>query len=788
MPLRIPRRRLSFDTASVLAIAGTAAISALGLRFRGARWPALLVLLCTLGVASALLAVPVSSHRLRACRDGARVGLAWIVVIWFVGGMFVPTPYIFLAVLLYVRAAPWFVLPPAVVLAANVLVLRRSAMRQLALGPAERGAWRIGTLFPLAYVVIGSTPSMFQWYAHYHPSRPPIDSAVLALRRLDGCVRQWTAANGGQPPADVAALGRSGPDCRMDIDTSGWSVGYAPNPSRPSAFSLVVRERVAPLKVYRSFFADEEGTIHATEGTRDATASDAFLSIVPAYLQHIASCVDSVVASRPGHELPTSLAELGPRAEACDVLEQAAWPGDGSAIAAFSLNAVPSKTDERYRISYSVVTDSTGRVSPRLDARPLHSPESGLRSYALIAAAVHGTAAARPADADDPVVDPCEAYPSANCAIAAWVSFSAVRPERSPSSIAAVRVAGPARDSGILWRAPLGGAVHDSGSADASTASAVLAPPVPGRDGTVYAASSGGVYAFDHDGNLRWARPELGVGGEAGVALIGAQLVVPTADSGLLALDPENGATRWQRRPIAGAMRYRPAGLPGGAIAITTSMGWLAVVERDGSLRFDYQLPTGSRFAAAPVADVGGAVYCTLSGKQRGMLVLGPDGRARRLEWGAGYTRLLVLPDGTVAVMDGGIQVVDAHGVPRRRLATRADGDGVLVRTNGTIVHLDRGRLIATAPNGRRLWSYRPAAFPFPDRGPIALDDGTIITADATYLRGFSATGDSLWVIRHRARGSISALAVAADGTIYATDAGHQLLAMRAPQPSAGRR
>lgn len=773
-------RRLTFERSAVLALLVTtvfAIAAVMALREAPRPHPAMRAAY-VLGLVALVLVLPLPSGSWRVWRDSARVGLAWLIVPLAMLGLFFPVAYFAIgAAVLAIVAPKWLALVLAL-LAGHLLVLRRAKDRRRELTARDLAAWRVGALVPLAAFVGAYSAPLFAAYQGLHFRRPSLESGVVALRRTHACVREWIATHGGEVPLDLETPGVADTRCRTD-EVRGWRVLYAHDTARAGGFTLVAREKVLPLTTYRSVAADETGALHVADGRRDAGRDDPFLTNIPRELTAIRECIAEVVALRPGHELPVSLAELGPRGEACRILDGARWTADSGAIVTIHYYAGPTSAGEQYRFVYSLTTDSAGAPIPRVDARPVRYPEDGLRSYALIGDSVRASGDDRPAGPRDPLADRCEEFwPSGDCPRPEWMAWShAIADVRAAPSAARGGGVLPARDSSIAWTAPLGDRPKDG-------IFAALGAPVVGVDSAVFAASPAGVYAFAAGGAHRWARTDLRVVDDGGLALIGEQLIAPTADSGLVALDPATGRTRWKSSAVPGMLAYSPVGLPGGAIGVANLAGTLSVFERDGRLRWTRRL--GARIYSDPVADARGTIYALVDGRETELVMIGADGRERRRVRSGGWrTPPAPLADGTVLVASGaGLFAVEPKGgAPRKLAASAEDADRILVRPDGSMLFTDDERLIAMAGNGRRLWSWQPTGRPGgAPRGPAALPDGSIVLADASGLLGVSATGDSLWVVSYGNAGIPSTPAVGPDGTVYVADTRWRITAVRPPR------
>ena len=220
----------------------------------------------------------------------------------------------------------------------------------------------------------------------------------------------------------------------------------------------------------------------------------------------------------------------------------------------------------------------------------------------------------------------------------------------------------------------------------------------------------------------------------------GDRLAIASTAGELAALDPESGELLWSARTAA--VLGAPLGCADGGVVVADVKGWVQAFNRDGSLRWRYQ--------------VGKPVLAGLAGA--GELVFAADS--------AGYVHALELASGTrrwKAAAGGSVlerPVVSAD----QRLTIVGEG---LERT----LQAETGQVLATvmvAPSERALRTELAG------RIAVAGDNGTVDLLDA-------ASGAPLWSWRASAQGHIfAAPLLAIDGTVWVAAMDGSLSCLRA--------
>jgi outer membrane protein assembly factor BamB len=261
--------------------------------------------------------------------------------------------------------------------------------------------------------------------------------------------------------------------------------------------------------------------------------------------------------------------------------------------------------------------------------------------------------------------------------------------------------------------------------------------PVIARDGTVYAASFGGVlYAFYPDLSLKWSRRFANRYVTASPALArDGTLYLSAENSDLLAVNPD-GTLRWAFDLEGyGGPSASPAVGRGGVIYVGAD--YLYAVNPDGTERWRY--------------DTGGYV--------EGPPALGPDGAV----YFPSRDRLYALnPDGTLRWQAAG---QDSYAL----------GSAPAVGPDGTVyVNTHLGTLHAFRPDGSLAWTYeteRGIVMDVPSSPALGLD-GTIYFGGAGQYQGrggyfYALNPDGTLRWRYLAGCDQSAPSVGGDGTVY---------------------
>ena len=263
--------------------------------------------------------------------------------------------------------------------------------------------------------------------------------------------------------------------------------------------------------------------------------------------------------------------------------------------------------------------------------------------------------------------------------------------------------------------------------------------------GTVYGGTSGVlpdqgcVFAADaHSGRLRWSTGG-GISPGTWPLVVGDRVVVALEGGDLVALDARTGAARWIIE-TGDSWEAEPL-LSGGVLYAAPSSGVLAVDPGTGRSRWQMRGPVG-----AMVADRDGVLVSWLASS--GSVTTSLDGATGRERWRAAVDRA-----GTVVVARAASTVV-LRGVPNvlygvdasngRRLweldVPGGDSTPVAVARGRLLLRSDDGNAYAVdARTGRVAW--RTAVGFGDDREPPAVDGATV------YLGGSSAITSYLWAL-----------------------------------------
>ena len=305
------------------------------------------------------------------------------------------------------------------------VVLIRSLLAARTSGD-EDASWYRGVALSPSVLLVAFSPALASAYVNWHPNPAPASAAVAAARDVMRCAEAYAADHSGRFPQDLEQLARESPSCLgpglADGRVGEWSVRF----NGGGGPRLTIRERMAPLRTYRSFFSDASGVLYtAGYESRDAQPSDNAVGAVAQNLHTVGFCM-----SRLSGQLPATLWGLSARRSSCTAFSAAVWLGDGdSTVAEFrtKIHDRASSTSESYRYEYHPWLNGAGRVdSADVSARPTVYGRTGVASYVLAwNGEIHATAANRAAARDDPVVGGCDAYSTAHCAPELWVDADA---------------------------------------------------------------------------------------------------------------------------------------------------------------------------------------------------------------------------------------------------------------------------------------------------------------------------------------------------------------------------
>lgn len=189
--------------------------------------------------------------------------------------------------------------------------------------------------------------------------------------------------------------------------------------------------------------------------------------------------------------------------------------------------------------------------------------------------------------------------------------------------------------------------------------------------------------------------------------------------------------------------------LDGGVLAVAEN-GTITILNVDGSLRADFQLPAGAPFITTPVVGVDGTVF--VAGKDEKLFALEPHGSIRWI-----FTN------------------------------SRKFNASPVIGTGDTIYAVDemRNLFAISATTGEQIWKYKVP--PFDDDGdlvyaePAVTSDGTVyVLTKHGMLTAVSAQGNRIWSYKvgdKDARFYLPPL-LAPDGTVYAIDAEGTIIAV----------
>jgi outer membrane protein assembly factor BamB len=282
--------------------------------------------------------------------------------------------------------------------------------------------------------------------------------------------------------------------------------------------------------------------------------------------------------------------------------------------------------------------------------------------------------------------------------------------------------------------------------------------PAIGADGTIYIGSSGGeLWAVNPDGTQKWAFP-FNTGGQiiGSSPAIGADGTIYVGDaeydhntgshaSHFYAVNP-NGTEKWAFATADSVLSSPAIGADG---TVYIASGSLYAVNPDGTQRWEFAPTIG--VSSSPAIRNDGTIYVTGGGN---LFAINPDGS---LKWEYQPSQ-------------------EAFGAPA-------------IGTDGTIyVGSIQEYLYAINPDGTPKWTFADRAGGAPSVGA----DGTLyiggkeydpVTQSDVYVLyaltdGGQSTVTQKWAVRTEDGGSVSGLAIGADGTIYVGSSGGHLYAI----------
>jgi outer membrane protein assembly factor BamB len=259
-----------------------------------------------------------------------------------------------------------------------------------------------------------------------------------------------------------------------------------------------------------------------------------------------------------------------------------------------------------------------------------------------------------------------------------------------------------------------------------------------GEDGTIYAASSGGLQALGPEGEVRWAvRSDCCVRGIPAIAGDGT-LYLPS-DRGLTAIDP-SGSVRWAS-PLEDA-RGAPAIGPDGTIYQVTYHGMLYAVDPSGRIKWRFEVDRGDRFQrGSPAIAEDGTIY--FASEDHNLYAIDPSGRELWRFPTAGPVRPASIgADGTIYFAN----------------------DRAMVGGGRDWVVVSDSRMYAVNPDGTERWSMELDDDVW--AAPAIGFDGTLYMGTEHWIYEITPDGS---VLSKRYGGSIHTPIVAGDGSIYTT-------------------
>ncbi len=282
---------------------------------------------------------------------------------------------------------------------------------------------------------------------------------------------------------------------------------------------------------------------------------------------------------------------------------------------------------------------------------------------------------------------------------------------------------------------------HGSYGSDLSTSAAVL------DDGTILWPGPGDrLYGLSAGGELLWTEQLSGL--VLSPAVVGRRVYVADAAGTLIALDvPRDGAAmrRWSLE-LDGPSFSSPAVSSDGTVYAAAGNRLVAVADLGNKAEVRWSFRTPSLIEVSPAVGADGTVV--IGSNDRDEYGVGPDGRVRwRYDRGDWTYSSAVVRDGLAYFGDhlGHVDVVDARtgeerarllGIPKARGTTSA-GTGIwtapLVDARGNVyAGSAAGHVYGFAPDGRRLWDADVGGIVA--SYPALTADGTLVVGSTTGL------------------------------------------------------
>lgn len=453
----------------------------------------------------------------------------------------------------------------------------------------EEPSWFRGVAVSPSALLFGLSPGLVSMYVNWHPAPAPAAAAIEAAYVVMRCSEAYTKDHGGRYPKSLAVLATQEGDCLGQLargDTAGWSIRLQGD----TLLRLIVRERNAPLRTYRSFFSDASGVLFtAGYSSRDATTSDYALGPIET-LRIVGHCLNLLNGLDPRH-LPVTLWGLSPRRSACSAFTDAIWSGDGdSSVAELRTTFFDrvSRTTDGYRYEYRAWLDKTGDAdSADVSARPALYGRTGIASYLLAwDGEIHATSRNRAATRSDPEVGGCQLLSSTRCLPEVFAQSNA--PSRDTSRLP---------NAAPVWSVQLV-------SPPPAARGVVFSPlrPVVSQNHSVVVTSPVGTYAYDAFGKRLWARSDV-VTKVGGLTRGPGTTTLVVDSSGQLHALTQQGVDQWK---VALNRPAQSAPVLAQEMIYVVSDSALHAVSIDGQLRWEQTL-SGPVFEAAAADD--GGVY-----------------------------------------------------------------------------------------------------------------------------------------------------------------------------------
>jgi outer membrane protein assembly factor BamB len=302
----------------------------------------------------------------------------------------------------------------------------------------------------------------------------------------------------------------------------------------------------------------------------------------------------------------------------------------------------------------------------------------------------------------------------------------------------------------------------------------IKSSPVIDSAGVVCVGSDYGIlHAFYPDGKLKWT---YDVGGEMmGPPVIGADNVSYSAsDTAVFAIRPD-GTLKW-RHEVTDAGPYSSPIVSSGLILYLKHGYELSVYESKTLCAFDLEgsalwTYTMEGESDAYVAASESTVYVVCRATIHALHLDGTLQWRRTRSWEKMTAPPAVAPDGTICIVtDSALHVLNSDGtlrwehsgIPGTITASPA------IAPDGTIYALSSAAICEFAPDGTsRGWKFTSGSQPI-EAAPVVAGDGTVYFGHGGVLHAQRLGGQHLWHLRLD-NSVISGIAIAADGTIYAT-------------------